>query len=48
MAQGTGGASAGHAPNLLDEFDESERNEAIGRLLKLENEDMWNELLGAC
>ena len=48
MAQEAGADSAEDVPNLLDKLDESQRNEAVGRLLKLENEDTWNELLGPC
>ncbi|CAE7493536.1 unnamed protein product [Symbiodinium sp. CCMP2456] len=45
MAREVPGASAEDVPNLLDELDESQKNEAVGRLLKLENEETWNELL---
>ena len=49
MAQeGVGRDPAEDVPNLLDKLDESQRNEAVGRLLKLENEDTWNEPLGPC
>ncbi|CAE7223014.1 unnamed protein product [Symbiodinium necroappetens] len=45
MAQEAQGASAEDVPNFLDELDESQQNEAVGRLLRLENEETWNELL---
>ena len=48
MAQEAQGASAEDVPNFLDELDESQKNEAVGRLLRLENEETWNELLGLC
>ena len=46
MSRETEGDSTEAVPNFLDKLDESQRNEAVGRLLKLENEDTWNELLG--
>ncbi|OLQ02646.1 hypothetical protein AK812_SmicGene14511 [Symbiodinium microadriaticum] len=45
MSRETEGESTEAVPNFLEKLDESQRNEAVGRLLKLENEDTWNELL---
>ncbi|CAE7492876.1 unnamed protein product [Symbiodinium necroappetens] len=45
MSWETEGESTEAVPNFLEKLDESQRNEAVGRLLKPENEDTCNELL---